>query len=124
MKTILFFCGLYAAAFAIFHLLFWKIFRWKTALQPLDVVNRGILQILNCRMVYFFMLVAFICFAYPAELLSSRLGHVLLGGISLFWLGRTIEQFIFLRVRDPRVHLLTVIFILGTILFALPIFFK
>ena len=121
MKSIIFLCGLYSIAFAIFHILFWRLFNWKKELEKLSLANRGIVQILNFRIVYFFLFVAYICFVYPEELLTSNLGRTFLAGISLFWLGRTIEQFIFFRINNKYVHILTAIFIVGTILFALPL---
>lgn len=122
MRTTLFLCGLYSVAFAIFHLLFWKLFNWKEELDKLSFANRAIVQILNTRIIYFFLFVAFICFVYPEQLLTSDLGKAFLTGISLFWLGRTIEQFIFLKAKNNKVvHILTVIFLAGSILFALPL---
>jgi hypothetical protein len=121
MKTIIFLCGLYSIAFAIFHILFWRLFNWKKELEKLNFANRGILQILNTRIIYFFLFVAYICFVYPDELLSSNLGKTFLTGISLFWLGRTIEQFVFFKEKNRYVHILTAIFVIGTILFALPL---
>jgi hypothetical protein len=48
---------------------------------------------------------------------------VFLGGFSLFWLGRFVEQFVFLRkINHWAVHVLTGLFLLGSVLFALPIF--
>jgi hypothetical protein len=121
MKTIVFLCGLYSVAFAIFHTLFWRLFAWKKELTKLSFANKAIVQILNTRLIYFFLFVAFICFVYPDELLTTNLGKVFLAGISLFWLGRTIEQFVFLKVKNPLIHILTAIFIVGTILFAIPL---
>lgn len=121
MKTLIFFCGLYSVAFATFHILFWKLFNWKKELEKLSFANGAIVQILNLRLIYWFLFVAFICFVYPDELLTSNLGKAFLGGISLFWLGRTIEQFVFLKVKNKFVHILTIIFMCGAILFALPL---
>ncbi len=121
-KLLIYSCGLYSFTFAIFHLLFWRLFDWKNDLKKLTVANRAIIQIANLRLIYFFLLVGLICFLFPTDLISTSFGKFFLAGISLFWLGRTIEQFIFLRVKHKAVHLLTVIFIIGTILFAVPLF--
>ncbi|MRG43768.1 hypothetical protein GFS24_01515 [Chitinophaga sp. SYP-B3965] len=115
---ILYIAGIYSLGFAIFHMLFWKAFRWKEDLQHLRSVNRAIIQILNTRIIYFLLLCAFLCFFFADELLATRLGQVMLIGIALFWAGRTVEQFIFLRAY----YVLTAIFILGTMLFSLPLF--
>ena len=39
----------------------------------------------------------------------------------LFWVGRTLEQFVFLPVNHAMVHVLTALFVLGAVLFALPL---
>jgi hypothetical protein len=52
---------------------------------------------------------------------STALGRALLLFMSLFWAGRTIEQFVFLRVNKPLVHVLTALFVIGGVLFALPL---
>ena len=121
MKTILFLCGLYSVALAIFHILFWRLFKWKTELDKLNFANRAIIQILNSRIIYFFLFVAFICFVYPGELITSDLGRAFLTGVSLFWVGRTIEQFVFLKANNKFIHVLTIVFIAGATLFALPV---
>ena len=121
MKTVIFICGLYSVAFAIFHIFFWKLFHWKKELSRLSFANKAIVQILNTRIIYFFLFVAFICFTYPDELTNTNLGKAFLAGTSVFWLGRTIEQFIFLKVSNRYVHVLTIILIAGAVLFALPL---
>jgi hypothetical protein len=49
MQIIIFLCGLYSVALAIFHILFWNIFDWKNDLQKLNYANRAIIQILNTQ---------------------------------------------------------------------------
>lgn len=115
-------CGLYSIGFAVFHMYFWKLFRWKKDLQQLSLANRAIVQIANLRLIYFFIFVGILCFSFPSEMRKTTLGNFFLAGISLFWLGRTIEQFIFLKINHKMVHILSVIFILGIVLYALPIF--
>ncbi|MGS2740534.1 hypothetical protein [Sinomicrobium sp. M5D2P17] len=90
-------CGIYSFGFAVFHIFFWKLFRWKDDLQKLSRPNRGIIQILNLRIIYYFIFVGTICFVFPKELGETQLGKFFLAGNALFWTGRTIEQFIFLR---------------------------
>ena len=69
-------------------------------LKKLNVANKAIIQIANIRLIYIFLGIAIVCFVFHKELVSSNLGYVFLLGISLFWLGRTIEQFNFLRVKN------------------------
>lgn len=124
MKTIVFICGIYSLAFAVFHIGFWKIFKWNSDLKKLSFANKGIMQILNIQLIYVFLVVAFICFAFPTEILTTTFGKIFLAANSLFWLIRTIQQFIFLRANHYAIHILTVIFIIGTIIFGLPVFIK
>lgn len=114
-------CGIYALCFAIFHSQFWKLFDWKNDLKLLTHTNRTILHISNICLIYFFLFVALICFIYPQELLTTSIGNFFLGGMSVFWLIRTIQQFIFLKINHPMVHLLTYILILGVLIFAIPV---
>lgn len=123
MKTVILLCGFYSLGFAIFHSKFWQLFNWKDQLKELDAVNRGVMQILNTRIIYFFLFTAAVCFMFPNELIHTRLGKFFLGGISLFWLGRAFEQFIFLRMNGWVIHSLTAVFFLGAALYALPLFF-
>lgn len=113
--------GMHSFAFALFHLGFWKLFKWKRELQKVDLPTRAITQILNLRLIYCFTGIGVLCFAFTHELHTTALGRALLGFVSLFWLGRLIEQFVFLRVNRPTVHVLTALFVIGAILFALPL---
>ncbi|MEZ0472319.1 hypothetical protein [Luteimonas salinilitoris] len=115
-------CGLHSLGFALFHLAFWKLFDWKHELRKVGLPTRAITQILNLRLVYVFAGIAAICFLFPAELYGTPLGRALLLFMALFWAGRTIEQFVFLRVNRPMVHVLTGLFVLGAVLFTLPLF--
>jgi hypothetical protein len=121
MELVVILCGIYCIGLAIFHIAFWKIFSWKTELPKMSVANRAIIQIANLRLIYLFLFFAAICFLFPAELSQSVFGKFFMGGIALFWLCRFLEQFIFLRINHPLVHTLTVVFLIGSVLFALPV---
>lgn len=124
MKTLILFCGIYNIAFALFHMGFWKMFQWNKELKRLSFANKGIMQILNVQIIYYFLFTALVCFLFPTELLSTKIGQVFLMLTSLFWFIRTIQQFIFLRANNYKIHILTVIFIIGTVLFAVPVVFN
>ena len=114
-------CALHSFAFTAFHLAFWRLFGWKRELAKVGLATRAIVQILNLRLIYLFAGVGVLCFAFTQELHSTALGRTFLVFMSLFWVGRTIEQFVFLRINKPVVHVLTVLFVIGAILFALPL---
>jgi FtsH-binding integral membrane protein len=119
--TFLYLCGIYNLAFAIFHVTFWKIFKWNEDLKKTSLANRAVIQILNIRLIYIFLLMSFIYFFCTEELIGSKIGFVLLIGFLGFWIGRTVEQFIFLRVKSKMVTILTVIFFIGIIIHLLPL---
>ncbi|RZL46840.1 MAG: hypothetical protein EOP00_13745 [Pedobacter sp.] len=123
-KYLIYLSGIYSISFAIFHVYFWKLFNWKNDLKSLSIANKAIIQIANLRLIYIFFGIGMVCFIFPLELLCTKLGNFFLLGISIFWLGRTIEQFIFLRVKNKMVHILTALFMLGTLLFASPVLIK
>jgi hypothetical protein len=112
---------MYNLAFAGFHMMFWKIFKWNEDLKKNSVGNRAIMQILNIRLIYIFLLMGVIYLFYPKQLMGTQLGIVLMIGFLGFWIGRTIEQFIFLRVKSRMVHILTAVFIVGVIIHLLPL---
>lgn len=120
-EALVFTAGLHSLGFALFHLAFWKLFDWPEALLHTNIATRAVTQILNLRLVYVFLGVAGLCFFLPRDLLDTRLGRVFLAGMSLFWVGRTIEQFVFLRVSRPLVHVLTLLFVTGAVVFAMPL---
>lgn len=114
-------CGVHSLGFAVFHMAFWKLFDWPIALRSTNVATRAVTQILNLRLIYVFLGVAALCFFLPWELQHTRLGRVLLAGMALFWVGRMVEQWVFLRYNRAVVHVLTALFALGAVLFALPL---
>ena len=114
-------CGLHSMLFAVFHAAFWKLLGWPSTLVGLSRENRAITQILNIRLIYIFLFAAFLCFFFTEDLYSTTLGRAFLAGMSVFWFGRTLEQFIFLRRNHWLIHLLTALFLLGILIFLLPV---
>lgn len=120
---IIYICGIYNMLFALFHLFFWKMFKWGTELKKLHFSNKAIMQILNIRITYVFLFMSFIYFYCAKEIVTSELGYVIIVGMGVFWLGRTIEQFVFFNFRSKRVNMLTIVFLLGTIIHFLPLLY-
>ncbi len=120
MKTLIIVGGFYCLAFAIFHLAFWKLFDWKTELPKLNEINRGVMQVLNIRLTYIFLVFAFILFFFNDKLLTTNLGKMILAVISLFWLMRAIEQPIFWKF-DKISAAFFAVFLFGAVIFAVPL---
>ncbi len=110
-------CGLHSLLLGLFHLAFWRLFDWPRSLQATTLANRAIIQILNLRLAWVFFAVAAACLLLPEDVAGTLLGRGLLGFMCLFWIGRTVEQFVFLRVNQPFVHFLSGVFAIGAALF-------
>lgn len=107
--------GVHSAAFGIFHVCFWRLFKWKTSLRSLSTIDRGVMQILNLRLIYVFLVVALGSLLYPQALAGSALGNAVQLALAGFWAGRLVEQFIFFPVRGMLSISLTALFALGAI---------
>ena len=119
--TLLIIGGIFHFGFAVFHLFFWRLFNWKKDLTRLTFVNRAVMQILNLCLTFVFLVVGYISIFYSNELLTTNLGKVILVAISAFWFFRTIEQIIFFGVKEIRSNILTIIFIVGFIIYLTPV---
>jgi hypothetical protein len=121
MTTVIYICGIYNLLFALFHAGFWKLFDWGAELKKLQPVNGAIMQVLNIQLMICFLAVAFICARFPAELTGTGIGRVFMIVCSLFWLIRAVNQLVFFSASLPLSWMLTVIFLIGAVLFALPV---
>lgn len=119
-KTLILAGGFYNLAFAVFHLLFWRIFKWNTDLKQLWFLNRAIMQVLNLCLIWVFVIFGYISLFHANDLLSSALGRSLLALIALFWLFRAIEQIIFFRSKSWGSWAFFAVFLIGVLLYAYP----
>src|SRR3990170_5730304 len=109
--------GLYNVAFTIFHLLFWKIFKWKKDLASLSIINRGVMQILNLCLTFVFLIFGYISIFHTKELISTSLGVSLLLLISVFWALRAIEQVVFFGLKNKVSLIFFIIFLTGFVIY-------
>jgi hypothetical protein len=109
--------GVYDLGFAIFHLTFWKVFRWKKDLANVSRLNSGIFQIINLCLTFIFFLMAYVSFFHINDLLTTGLGMALLIGFALFWLLRMVEQIIFFTLRKRTSVMFTIVFLLGCLIY-------
>jgi len=119
--TLLSIAGFYCFAFVVFHLSFWKLFRWKSDLQRLTPLNRAVMQVLNLRLTYVFLVVGIAVLLFRESMCATDLGRFMLGAMSLFWFMRAIEQIVFFGLGKVISTVLLVIFLIGSALFALPL---
>jgi hypothetical protein len=110
----------YNVALALFHLGFWRMFRWREELPKLHPVNQGVMQVMNLMLAFVFLVFSALLVLNAAEMTGSRLGRSLLAGMMLFWLVRAALQFPFWRSQPAATNAaFTVLFLLGAGLHAL-----
>lgn len=110
----------YNFAFAAFHILFWRIFRWRQDLASLTPANRAIMQVMNLRLIYVFLFFAAISLGFQQELVSTSFGRFVTAAIATFWFLRAIEQITFFR-RTTASIVFFFIFLIGAGIYALAL---
>jgi len=113
--------GLYNIALIIFHILFWRIFKWPESLGSLNSINKATIQVLNISITFIFFTFSYISLAHTQDLLNTDLGNTLLVLMSCLWLFRAIQQVIFYKLNHITSVGLTFFFLLGSSLYAIPV---
>ncbi len=98
-ETLLIIGAAFHLGIAVFHVFFARIFGWSEGLSPLGFINRQLMPVMNHCLTFGFMAVAFLSVAFRGELLSSSLGHAVLGLVALFWVWRAVLQVLFFRLK-------------------------
>lgn len=122
-KIMIFIGGVFNLGFVIFHILFWRLFHWKKDLASLSFINRSVMQILNLCLTFVFLFMAYVSFFHCFDLIQTSLGRTLLFSISLFWFLRAIEQVVFFGIKNKVSIFLTLIFLLGSVIYLVPFFY-
>ena len=112
--------GVYTLAFAAFHLLFWRLFDWKTELRRLSFLNRAVMQVLNLSLTAAFVVFGTVSLAFPEALAAPGLGRTLLALMALFWLARAVEQVVFFKLRHWGSWAFLAVFLAGAGLYGAP----
>ena len=112
--------GAYHLAFVLFHLSFWKIFKWKLALRRLDPLNRQVVQVVNIFLTLYFLIASYLCFFHASEILETSLGKSLMFCFVGFWFLRAVAQVIFFDLKKTLSLILTIIFLLGAVIYLIP----
>ena len=114
------FGGIYKTGLIVFHLLFWRIFKWPETLAPLNYVNRATMQVLNISITFIFCIFAYISFVHTDDLLNTQLGKVLLVSVSCLWLFRAVQQVVFYKLKHWASIGLAFYFLIGAFLYGIP----
>ena len=112
--------GLYCLGFVIFHLTFWKLFKWQEDLASLSFINRAVMQVLNLCLTFAFFIFGYISLFHTQELQTTSLGRSLLLLISIFWLLRAIQQILFFGLKNKVSLIFFMVFFAGFVIYLFP----
>ena len=121
-KTILLIGGILHLAWAGFHISFPRIFKWETALAPLEFVQAGIVRIMNLCLAFGFLALAYLSLVHGGLLLQPGLGRIIVALTGLFWVFRFILQVMYFKLSHPTSAVLSVFFVLTALCYAYPLF--
>ena len=119
-EAMVIFGGVFNLGFAIYHLMFWRLFHWKEDLASLGRLNRSVVQILNLCLTFLLLVMAYVSFFHRSELLQTSLGNTILIAFSLFWFLRMIEQIVFFGFKKKMSVVFTLLFLLGGVVYLVP----
>lgn len=120
-ETLIISGGIYTLGLVLFHLLFWRVFNWPDTLMTTNYVNRATMQVLNISITFIFCIFAYLSFVHTQELVDTHLGRTLLLLISGLWLFRSALQVVFYKLKHKASIGLTFYFLLGAILYGVPV---
>jgi hypothetical protein len=120
-ETLIIAGGAYTVVLIIFHMLFWRIFKWPETLDSLNYINKATIQVLNISITFIFFIIAYVSFVHTQELLTTQLGNSLLVLISCLWLFRASQQVVFYKLKHKASVGLTVFFLIGAFLYGMPV---
>ena len=118
--TILIIGGILHLGWAAFHLGFPRMFKWETALAGLDLVQSGIMRIMNLCLVFAFLALAYLSLVHGSLLLAPGLGRIVVSLTAAFWLFRLILQLVYFKLKHPVSAVLSLLFVLTGLCYAYP----
>jgi hypothetical protein len=84
--------AMFNGTLALFHVAFWKLFRWREQLPKLHPVNRGAMQVMNLMLIYAGLALAACQIALRGDWVGTPLGRAATGVLAVFWLVRAALQ--------------------------------
>ncbi len=122
--------GVLTVLLAVFHTLFYKRFNWDVDFEKITVLNRRILYTVHMALLLLFFIFGGLSLIYAGELSKSTglaLGFNLL--FALFWVWRTLWQFIYFKrekgKKIPPIGIMFIaLFILLIIAYLVPVVYR
>jgi hypothetical protein len=94
--------GIYHIGWAVFDLLWPRLFNWKITLAHLDDFNRAVLYISGRLLVLLYLYIAWVSFSYNSDLLSTAIGKTIPVFVVIYWAFRAIMQIQFFGFRKAN----------------------
>src|SRR4030042_1494066 len=118
--------GIYNILCALLHVIMPRRYKLDMILQQLPdnirLLIKPSLHIMNWCLVIFWLILAYIALVHTSALLLPGLGRALLASIVIFWVIRIfVLQPVYIGLRDPRSWIMIGFFLVGLILFAVPL---
>jgi hypothetical protein len=109
--------GVIDLGFAVFHMLFWRLFGWPQQLNGSGPVNAAITQTMNVMLIYLFAAygLGLIYFALHPSSFAAAFAAAGAGALVL----RTILQAVYFPMRDRRSLVITPVFVIAALLHGL-----
>jgi hypothetical protein len=121
MTTTIAAAGLFHLGFALFHLVFWRLWGWPETLAPSGDLNAAITQTLNIVLLYLFAATGLLLIAAPEAIATSAAGRAFLGIWAGFWLLRAVLQPLLFGLEHTMSRVIFALFLLGAALHAAPL---
>ncbi len=87
--------GIFNLLVAIFHVVIGKALKWPESIACLDFMNLSVMYILNNHIALTTFIFFVISFAAQKDLMTTRLGKLMLAGMAAFYLIRSLHEFIY-----------------------------
>lgn len=114
--------GVLNALLAVFHMFFWELFDWPGSLAVLSLDNRGVMQTLNIHLILVFIMFTYVSLFYSREILQTSLGRIVGATIGLFYLLRSVNEFIFWDMTTLVSQISAVVFIGIGLMYLVPVY--
>jgi hypothetical protein len=121
VKSLFIVGGIINLGLGVFHLGFWKIFKWSETIASLNFMNKAIMQTLNVHVAGVLFFFGMVSIWFHEEMITTRLGHILTISIIAFYFLRAANQLIFWGVKHPVTWAMTFGFIAIGAIYLIPL---
>lgn len=84
--------GILLLLLSLIHIWFPRVFKWKSNLKDLSLINRQMMYVHTFFIGLILFLMSILCLYQPVDLMTTSLGHRLCTGLGIFWAIRLVVQ--------------------------------